>query len=85
MEPVILYSEKKQDSTKYESLTCAGVRAWVSGGLLYHRASSKEAPPLSSSSLVSSHICVGVGTAELRGCKKGRRTQLEPAPVFPPR
>ena len=68
----------------YKSLTCAGVRAWVGGGLLYHRSSSKKVPSLSSSSLISSHVCNGVGTVELWGGKKWCRTQLEPGPGFPP-
>lgn len=60
---------------------CAGIRAWVSGGLLYHRSSSEEIPSLSSASLISSHVCVGVGTVEFWGGKKRRRTQLEPGPA----
>ena len=68
----------------YKSLTCAGVRARVSGGLLYHRSSSKKVPSLSSSPLISSHVCAGEGTVELWGSKKWCRTQLEPGPVFPP-
>lgn len=70
--------------TVYKSLTCAGFRARVSGGLLYHRPSSKEAPPVSSTSLISSHVCGGAGTVEFWGGKKRRRAQLEPAPIFPP-
>lgn len=65
------------------NVTWAVIWAWVSGGLLHYRPSSKEVPPLSSSTpLISSHVSAGDGTAGLWSSKKRGRTQLEPGPVF---
>lgn len=67
----------------HKSFTCAGFRARISGGLLYHRSDSEETPPISSSSFISSHVCAWVGTVGLRCSKERCRTQMKPVPVFP--